>query len=91
MDDLLRGNLITFQKDFDSLSNTQVNLVHAVSKGNIANLTRAEVVNKFKFGSSANVIRMIKALEKKEIVEQINKQIVFLDPVFELWLKKTFP
>ncbi len=91
VDDLLSGNLITFQKDFDSLSNTQVNLVQAVSKGNISNLTRAEVVKGFNLGSSANVIRMIKALEKKEIVEQINKQIVFLDPVFELWLKKIFP
>ena len=91
VDDLLSGNLITFQKDFDSLSNTQVNLVHAVSKGNIANLTRGEVVSDFNLGSSANVIRMIRALEKKEIVEQINKKIVFLDPVFELWLKKIFP
>ena len=91
VDDLLSGNLITFQKDFDSLSNVQVNLVHAVSKGNISNLTRAEVVNEFNLGSSANVIRMINALEKKEIVEKINKQIIFLDPVFELWLKKIFP
>ena len=48
-------------------------------------------INNFNLGSSANVIRMIKALEKKEIVEQINKQIIFLDPVFELWLKKIFP
>ena len=91
VNDLLSGNLITFQKDFDSLSNVQVNLVHAVSKGNISNLTRAEVVNEFNLGSSANVIRMINALEKKEIVEKINKQIIFLDPVFELWLKKIFP
>jgi hypothetical protein len=44
-------------------------------------------LKKYNFGTSANVTRLKKSLEQKEIVDIAGKKVSIQDPVFKLWLK----
>ena len=87
--ELLSQNSLLYQKEIETLTNIQVNFLKAVSR-DIEQLSSAEVIREYKLNSSANVSRIKRALEKKEIIDTINKKIVFIDPVFELWFKKYY-
>jgi hypothetical protein len=87
--ELLSQNSLLYQKEIETLTNIQVNFLKAVSR-DIEQLSSAEVIREYKLNSSANVSRIKRALEKKEIIDTIHKKIVFIDPVFELWFKKYY-
>lgn len=87
--DLLSQNAIVYQAEIDSLTNAQINFLKAVAGGS-GKLSSGETIRKYKLGSSANVSRIKKSLEKKEIVEILNKKAQFIDPAFELWFKKYY-
>jgi hypothetical protein len=89
IDQLLSQNSLLYQREIETLSNIQVNLLKAVSDG-IEQLSSAEVIREYKLGSSANVTKIKRALEKKEVIDTFNKKIAFIDPVFELWFKKYY-
>ncbi|UCH97036.1 MAG: hypothetical protein JSV88_09355, partial [Candidatus Aminicenantes bacterium] len=89
IDQLLSQNSLLYQREIETLSNIQVNLLKAVSDG-IEQLSSAEVIREYKLGSSANVTKIKRALEKKEVIDAFNKKIAFIDPVFELWFKKYY-
>lgn len=89
IDQLLSQNSLLYQREIETLSNIQVNLLKAVADG-IEQLSSAEVIREYKLGSSANVSKIKRALEKKEVIDTFNKKIAFIDPVFELWFKKYY-
>lgn len=62
-------------------------MLKAVAKGVNEFLSSKAIMDKFKLGTSANVIKIKDVLIKKEIIDVINKKIVFLDAAFELWFK----
>ncbi len=78
---------ILYQRETDLLSNSQINFLKAMCAGEIR-FTTAEVIEKYKLGSSANVIRIKKALEIKEIIDTIEPKIQFNDPLYRLWFIK---
>lgn len=90
LEDMLSNNIIVYEKDFELLSNTQINMLRALCDGHRTNLSSAEMLRNYNLGTSANVLRILDALEKKEIIDRFHRQMEFLDPVFELWLKKVF-
>lgn len=85
--ELLERNLLLFQKEYDSLSNQQVNLLKMLIEEENPKLTAKETIHKYNLQSSAGVIRAIDGLEKKEIIDRFNGKITFSDPAFRIWLK----
>lgn len=89
VNELLSQNSLLYQVEIETLTNSQINFLKAVADG-VEKLSTAEVIHKYKLNSSANVSRIKRALEKKEIIDTLNKKIKFIDPVFELWFKKYY-
>ena len=78
-----------FMFKIDGLSNSQLNYLHAVVDG-IDRFSSAENLAIYNLHSSANVARVKDALIKKEILEYNRHKPLFIDPVFELWLKEAY-
>lgn len=78
-----------FQTITDGLKTTQVNFLKAVLKGE-TKFSSKKVISDYHLGTSANVKRIREALINKEIVESIQGEIVFLDPVYQCWLNSIY-
>jgi len=88
--DLLDHNSILFEQQLDGLSNTQVNFLRAMAAGITDNFSSKEIIDKYNFGTSANVQRILEALQNKEIIDRLSGRIELMDPAFLLWLKRKF-
>lgn len=88
--DLIDQNTPLFEKQTENLSAYQMNFLRALVDGVHSEFTSAEILQKYQFGSSANVSTIKRALIKKEIIETENKQVQLADPVMKLWLKQEF-
>jgi hypothetical protein len=86
VDELLQQNAILYQKEIDGLSNIQINFLKAVAHG-VQRLSTQKAIEEHGLSSSANVARIKKALEKREIIDTLHGRVEFIDPVFELWFK----
>lgn len=80
---------LLFQNLTESLSNTQVRFLKALLNKE-TKLSSAEVIARYQLGTSANVARIRKALIDKEIIDQGNRTIDFVDPVYKLWLRRYY-
>lgn len=89
LDTLQRQLGLLFQTITDGLSNTQVNFMRAVLEG-ATQLSSQENLRKYRLGTSANVVRIKQALIGKEILDMLNENFVFLDPMYEYWLRSTY-
>ncbi|MBV6513690.1 MAG: hypothetical protein FMNOHCHN_03225 [Ignavibacteriaceae bacterium] len=89
LEQLLLQNTILFQKEIDSLTNTQVNFLKAICD-NVTQLSSSATMYDYKLGTTANVNRMKKSLVSKEILEISGSKIEFTDPLFKIWLHKLF-
>ena len=71
----------------DDLTGHQLNMIRAILDGNIK-FSSSEVIEKYRFNSSANVRRLKDALKKKEIITfNAKEEPVIMDPLFEYWIK----
>jgi uncharacterized protein len=89
INELLDQNSILYQEIINALSNTQLNFLIALAKGH-ESFNSKEVMEAFNLGTSGNVTKIKKALISKEIVDLSSDKMVFLDPVFRLWLLASF-
>jgi hypothetical protein len=87
-DDLLNQNGILFYQYIDGLSSYQLNFLKALADGNESGFTNSDVLKKYSLSSSANVARIKKALEKKELVDISGQKVSLIDPVFKIWLRR---
>ena len=79
-----------FEAMMGDLTNFQVALLRAITEGHVR-FSSAEVIRQYGLSSSANVKRLKDALAKKEIITfNDNEEPVFIDPLFEYWVKKYF-
>jgi hypothetical protein len=78
-----------FQSRTDELSNTQVGFLKALISG-VEQFSSKETLDEFKMGTSANVVRVKKTLENKEIIDIQKGKISLLDPMYSYWLKTNF-
>jgi hypothetical protein len=88
LDDMMSQNAILYQRDTEIMSATQLNFLKAVASGERKNLTSAGTLQKYRLGTSANVVKIKKHLLKSEIIDIRNKEVSFIDPVYELWFRK---
>ena len=89
-DELLYVNSLLFEKIFELLSNGQIKLLKALTDGINEHFSSKDVINKYGLGTSANVAKMLKALENKEIIDRFGTELSFVDPPFRLWLTEIF-
>ena len=85
--ELIERNQLLFQKEFSGLSKIQLNFLKAMVDGVKDKFTSKQVIQQYHLNSSASTLRAIEGLEKKEVLEKINKKFQFVDPAFKLWLK----
>lgn len=88
-DELTEQNAMLYQEIINGLSDTQVNLLIAISKKE-TRLSSSAVMQKYSLGTSANVVKNKKVLVDREIIEVTADNITFQDPVFRIWLNKIF-
>ncbi|GHU64894.1 ATPase [Bacteroidia bacterium] len=88
LDDMIAQNAILYQRDTENMPATQLNLLKAVASGERKNLSTAETLKKYGLGTSSNVVKAKKYLLNAEIIDIRNKEVSFIDPVYELWFKK---
>jgi len=83
--ELLEQNALLYFKETEDLNNTELNLLRAVLK-NEKQLSSKETIQKYRLGTSANVIKAKNGLIAKEIIDITQGEAFFVDPVFGLWL-----
>ena len=88
LDDMMAQNAILYQRDTENMSATQLNFLKAVASGERKNLTSVEILQKYRLGTSANVVKIKKHLLNAEIIDIRNKEASFIDPIYELWFRK---
>jgi len=87
--ELIYANTPFYQKEIESISKTQVNLLKAIVKKE-SKLTSTRVMNKYKLGTPRNVSKNKIILEKNDLLYTSKRTYYFLDPAFELWFLKQF-
>ncbi len=89
LNELLQENSILYLREVENLSNPQVNFLKAVLE-KVDQFSSAETLNKYGLGTSANVPKIKTALEQKEVLDFMGPYPAFIDPIFELWLKRMY-
>ncbi|MEQ9414886.1 MAG: ATP-binding protein [Cyclobacteriaceae bacterium] len=89
VEELLNTMSIAFQRDVEILTATQLNFLRAYIDG-VREFNSAETLANYHLGGSSNIVRIKKALEQKEIMDFFGKEPEFIDPLFQLWLKRKF-
>jgi AAA+ ATPase superfamily predicted ATPase len=90
LEEMINHTSFLFQEDLENLSVTQVNLIKAISARE-TQLTAKAVMDKYKLGTPNNVTRNKQVLQFRDILDAHENQFSFLDPLFEIWLKRVFP
>lgn len=85
---LLAQNAILYTRDTEELTNSQHHFLKAVASGIHKGLSSYDVVQEYRLGTSANVQKIKKALLQKELIDDSDGAIYFLDPVYQLWFQK---
>ncbi len=87
--ELIQANTPLYQKETESISHTQLNLLKAVARGE-TQFTSTAVMTKYLLGTPRNVSKNKAILIKNDIIHEIDHQYEFVDPAFELWFKKQY-
>jgi uncharacterized protein len=87
--DLLNTYSYVFMNTIETLSALQINLLKAIVNQEPI-LSSIETLNKYKLGTSGNVVKAKKALLSKQILRTNNGTFSFLDPIFRFWFKEYF-
>lgn len=89
LDELIHTNTPLYMREIEGLSLTQLNFMKAVSQ-KAEKLSSVETMNKFRLGTSANVVKNKNILLKADLIDDSEGQLSFLDSAFELWFLKQY-
>lgn len=84
-EDLMQLNHFLFQNYVEPLSAYQIRLLRAIAHGNETQLSSQAIIQRYNLGSSANVDKLKKSLEDKELIE-VGKNTIIADPLFKKWI-----
>lgn len=86
---LLDSQESLFIQQTESLSEYQMNFLHAIADGIHKGFTTSSVLSNYRLGTSANITRLKKALTEKDLIETIAPNTLdFSDPILKMWLKQ---
>ncbi|MBK9192201.1 MAG: ATP-binding protein [Crocinitomicaceae bacterium] len=89
IDELLVTHDLLFHRETDLLSNYQIRFLRALVNV-VKQFSTAETIRMYDLGSSANVVRVRKALVDKEMIDIYGKTIEFMDPLYKQWMKRVY-
>jgi hypothetical protein len=89
LEELIFTNSPLYEKEIETLSTTQVNLLKAVANKE-QHFTSMSVMNKYRLGTPRNVSKNKSTLIKNDIIHSNAGIFEFIDPAFELWFAKHF-
>jgi hypothetical protein len=87
--ELIQANTPLYQKEIEDLSGTQVSLLKAIAKKE-QKLTSVTVMESYALGTPRNVAKNRDVLIARDIINEENNELHFLDPAFEMWFRKQF-
>lgn len=87
--ELIQANTPFYQKEVESISITQLNLLKAIAK-NETKFTSTSVMQQYQLGTPRNVSKNKVVLLKNDLVDLSKGVYEFLDPAFELWFRKQY-
>jgi hypothetical protein len=87
VDEIMLQNAIWYLREVERMTPPQFNYLKAVVNKE-QNLSGQEVLKKYKLGSSANVAKIKKVMEEREILDYWNPYPEFMDHFFKEWIKK---
>ncbi len=86
---LLDSQESLFIQQTESLSEYQMNFLHAIADGIHTGFTASSVLSNYRMGTSANITRLKKALTEKDLIETTAPNTIdFSDPILKTWLKQ---
>ena len=85
--ELLNQSSILFQNYIDELTGFQINFLLAMSDGIQSEFSRKEILTRYNLGTAANITRLKKSLEDKDLIDIEAKKVTFNDPVFAHWIR----
>ncbi len=88
-DSLVLQLTMLFQNLTDGLSNTQVNFLKALTD-DVNQISAQDQLIEYGLGTSGNVVKIKKTLVSREIVDVRGKEIIFLDPLYKVWLREHY-
>ncbi len=88
INELLVQNTALYESWTESLPAYQMRYLRAVADGIHEGFSSAEVIGRYRLGSSANVVALKKALLDKNLIYTEDKKVYLSDPVMGMWLKK---
>jgi len=86
---LLMQLSMLFQSATDGLTRSQESFLRSLIEKEEKPSSK-KAVAKYGFGTSGNVSRVKEALLNKEVIDILGKKIDFLDPLYEMWLKRYY-
>lgn len=86
---VLDTNEDLFLTEMDSLTSTQIGMLKAIASGE-KHLNAKETVEQYGLGQPQSITRNKKVLVEKDLLEKRMNDFSFVDPVFELWLKREY-
>jgi len=89
LDDLINENSALFIQQTETLTPYQLNFLYAMAEGINADFTKAPIREQYHLGSYNNVARIKEALIERELIDTEKGAIVFADPVFAIWIKRS--
>ena len=89
VNELINQYDLLFQKEIDSLTNTQVEYLRALIDG-VKQMSTQKTLKNYNMGTSANVVRIKNALVNKEIIDVFTGETNFLDPLLKIWLQRIY-
>lgn len=87
-EELIDQNTALFESRTEHLTSLQMRFLKAVADGIGQGFSSAEVISKYKLGSSAASVTTRKALLEKGLIFSEDGSILLADPVLGLWLKR---
>ena len=87
--ELINANTPSYQREVESISHTQLNLLKAVAS-NETQFTSTAAMYKYQLGTPRNVSKNKTILINNDIIHEINNKFEFTDPAFELWFNNQF-
>lgn len=88
LDKMLERERQVYETILDGLTQTQKNLLLALSSEPKAQIFSNEFLSRFHLGSASSVQRAFQGLIEKDILDKENDHVAFQDPFFPLWLQK---
>jgi uncharacterized protein len=89
LEELIFANTPLYQKEVESISPTQLNLLKAVANGE-NQFTSTAVMEKYRLGTPRNVSKNKTILINNDVIHEAGERYEFLDPAFELWFLQQY-